>query len=139
MSLQHDPLSSLRLFEDAVTRWMSEPRVSRPWSPAVDILETENELVLKADLPDVPLEDIDVQVENETLSIKGERRFEQNTDEKGYHRIERAYGSFMRSFSVPATVDTERVSADYKNGVLTVTLPKKEAARPKQVKVEVKN
>lgn len=139
MSLQHDPLSSLRLFEDAVTRWMSEPRVSRPWSPAVDILETENELVLKADLPDVPLEDIDVQVENETLSIKGERKFEQNTEEKGYHRIERAYGSFMRSFSVPATVDTERVSADYKNGVLTVTLPKKEAARPKQVKVEVKN
>ncbi|HKW96923.1 MAG TPA: Hsp20/alpha crystallin family protein [Bryobacteraceae bacterium] len=139
MSLQHDPLSSLRLFEDAVTRWMSEPRVSRPWSPAVDILETENELVLKADLPDVPLEDIDVQVENETLSIKGERKFEQNTEEKGYHRIERAYGSFTRSFSVPATVDTERVSADYKNGVLTVTLPKKEAAKPKQVKVEVKN
>jgi len=139
MSLQHDPLSSLRLFEDAVTRWMSEPRVSRPWSPAVDILETEDELVLKADLPDVPLADIDVQVENQTLSIKGERKFEADSTEKGYHRIERAYGSFMRSFAVPATVDTEKVSADYKNGVLTVTLPKKEAAKPKQVKVEVKN
>jgi len=139
MSLQHDPLSSLRVFEDAVTRWMSEPRVSRPWSPAVDILETENELVVKADLPDVPLEDIDVRVEDQTLSIKGERKFELDSNEKGYHRVERAYGSFMRSFAVPTSVDTEKVSADYKNGVLTVTLPKKEAAKPKQVKVEVKS
>jgi HSP20 family protein len=118
---------------------MSEPRVSRPWSPAVDILETENELVVKADLPDVPLEDIDVRVEDQTLSIKGERKFELDSNEKGYHRVERAYGSFMRSFAVPTSVDTEKVSADYKNGVLTVTLPKKEAAKPKQVKVEVKN
>ena len=139
MSLQHDPLSSLRVFEDAVTRWMSEPRVSRPWSPAVDILETENELVVKADLPDVPLEDIDVRVEDQTLSIKGERKFELDSNEKGYHRVERAYGSFMRSFAVPTSVDAEKVSADYKNGVLTVTLPKKEAAKPKQVKVEVKS
>ena len=136
MSLQHDPFSGLRLFEDAVTRLMSEPRTSRPWSPAVDILETENELVVKSDLPDVKLEDIDVQVENQTLSIKGERRFEE--DAQGYHRIERSYGSFVRSFAVPNSVDTEKVSADYKNGVLTVKLPKKEAAKPKQVRVEVK-
>jgi HSP20 family protein len=138
MALQHDPLSSFRLFEDAVTRLMSEPRTSRPWSPAVDILETENELVLKADLPDLKLADIDVRVENNTLSIKGERRFESDSEQKGYHRIERSYGSFVRSFAVPNSVDTEKVSADYKNGVLTVKLPKKEAAKPKQVKVEVK-
>jgi HSP20 family protein len=138
MSLQHDPLASLRLFEDTVTRLMSEPRTGRPWSPAVDILETENDLVLKADLPDLQLEDIDVRVENQTLSIKGERRFEKESTEKGYHRIERSYGSFMRSFAVPNSVDTDRVSADYKNGVLTVKLPKKEAAKPKQIKVEVK-
>ncbi len=138
MSLQHDPLSGLRLFEDAVTRLMSEPRTSRPWSPAVDILETENELVVKADLPDVKLEDIDVRVENQTLSIKGERRFEEDSSAQGYHRIERSYGSFVRSFAVPNSVDTEKVSADYKNGVLTVKLPKKEAAKPKQVRVEVK-
>ena len=138
MSLTHDPFNSLRLFEDAVTRLMSEPRTSRPWSPAVDILETEDELVLKADLPDVELKDIDVRVENGTLSIKGERKFEKDYSDKGYHRIERSYGSFMRSFSVPNAVDTEKVSADYKNGVLTVKLPKKEAAKPKQVKVEVK-
>jgi HSP20 family protein len=138
MSLQHDPLASLRYFEDAVTRLMSEPRTGRPWSPPVDILETENDLVLKADLPGMKLEDIDVRVENQTLSIKGERRFEQEASEKGYHRIERSYGSFVRSFAVPNSVDTEKVSADYKNGVLTIKLPKKETAKPKQVKVEVK-
>jgi HSP20 family protein len=138
MSLTHDPFGSLRLFEDAVTRMMSEPRTSRPWSPAVDIVETEDELIVKADLPDVRLEDIDVRVENGTLSLKGERKFEKELADKGYHRIERSYGSFMRSFSVPSSVDTEKVSADYKNGVLTVTLPKKEAAKPKQVKVAVK-
>jgi len=138
MSLTHDPFGSLRLFEDAVTRMMSEPRTSRPWSPAVDIVETEDELIVKADLPDVRLEDIDVRVENGTLSLRGERKFEKELADKGYHRIERSYGSFMRSFSVPSSVDTEKVSADYKNGVLTVTLPKKEAAKPKQVKVAVK-
>jgi len=138
MSLTHDPFGSLRLFEDAVTRLMSEPRTSRPWSPAVDIVETEDELIVKADLPDVRLEDIDVRVENGTLSLKGERKFEKELADKGYHRIERSYGSFMRSFSVPSSVDTEKVSADYKSGVLTVTLPKKEAAKPKQVKVAVK-
>jgi len=138
MSLQHDPFSSLRVFEDSVTRLMSEPRTSRPWSPAVDILETENELVVKADLPDVGLENIDVRVENQTLSIKGERRFEEDASVQGYHRIERSYGSFVRSFAVPNSVDTEKVSADYKNGVLTVKLPKKEAAKPKQIRVEVK-
>jgi HSP20 family protein len=138
MALTHDPFGSLRLFEDAVTRLMSEPRTGRPWSPAVDIVETEDELIVKADLPDVQLEDIDVQVENGTLSLKGERKFKKEFADKGYHRIERSYGSFMRSFTVPSSVDTEKVSADYKSGVLTVTLPKKEAAKPKQVKVAVK-
>jgi len=109
MSLQHDPFSSLRVFEDAVTRLMSEPRTSRPWSPAVDILETEDELVVKADLPDVRREDIDVRVENQTLSIKGERRFHEDASAQGYHRIERSYGSFVRSFAVPNSVDTEKV------------------------------
>ena len=136
MSLQHDPFSSLRVFEDAVTRLMSEPRTSRPRSPAVDILETENELVVKADLPDVGLENIDVRVENQTLSIKRECRFEEDASVQGYHRIERSYGSFVRSFAVPNSVDTEKVSADYKNGVLTIKLPKKEAAKPRQIKIQ---
>ncbi len=138
MSLSHfDPLSNLRLFEDAFTRMMTEPRANRPWSPAVDIYETENELVLKADLPEVDLKDIDVRVENQTLTISGERKFESQDSGKGYHRIERSYGSFTRSFAVPNTFDTDKISAAFKNGVLSVTLPKKEAAKPRQIKVEV--
>ena len=138
MALQHDPFSNMRVFEDAVTRWMSEPRAARPWSPAVDVIETENELVLKADLPDVDLKDIDVRVENQTLTLKGDRKFDSEQKSGGYHRIERNYGTFMRRFTLPTSVENDKVSADYKNGVLTVTLPKKEAAKPKQVKVEVK-
>src|SRR5579862_8081009 len=136
MSLSHfDPLANLRLFEDAVTRWMGEPS-GRPWTPAVDIYETDNELVLKADLPEVDSKDIDVRVENQTLSIAGERKFEQKTENKGFHRIERSYGSFVRSFAVPNTFDTNQINAQYHNGVLTVTLPKREAAKPRQIKVE---
>src|SRR5437016_7823415 len=139
MSLTHyDPLASLRQFEDAFTRFFTEPQSNRPWAPSVDIYETENELVLKADLPDVELKDIDVRVENQTLTIAGERKFEKKDGEKGYHRIERSYGSFVRSFAVPNSFDTEHINAAFSNGVLTVTLPKKEAAKPRQIKVEFK-
>jgi HSP20 family protein len=138
MSLSHfDPFTNLRMFEDAFSRFLSEPQGNRPWSPAVDIYETENELVLKADLPEVELKDIDVRVENQTLTISGERNFERNDSGKGYHRIERSYGTFQRSFAVPNTFDTEKIGAAFKNGVLTVSLPKKEAAKPRQIKVEV--
>ena len=139
MSLSHfDPISGLRQFEDAFTRMLSEPRSGRPWAPAVDIYETENELVLKADLPDVDQNQIDVRVENQTLTLAGERKFDSKSDGNGYHRIERGYGSFVRSFAVPSSFDTEKISAQYKNGVLTVTLPKKEHAKPRQIKVDVK-
>ena len=139
MSVTHtDPLANLRMFEDAFSRLLSEPRTGRPWSPAVDIFETESALTLKADVPDVDLNDIEVKVENQTLTVKGERKFEQEKTAQGYHRIERSYGTFHRSFALPETVDTEKVAAQYKNGVLTITLPKKEAAKPRQVKVEVR-
>jgi HSP20 family protein len=139
MSLSHfDPLANLRLFEDSFARMLTEPQSNRPWAPSVDIYETENELVLKADVPDVELKDIDVRVENQTLTIAGERVFHQPESGKGYHRIERSYGKFMRSFAVPNVFDTEKIAAEYKNGVLTVSLPKKEAAKPRQVKIEVK-
>jgi HSP20 family protein len=118
---------------------MSEPSTGRPWSPAVDIVETEDALVLKADLPDVKIEDIDIRVENNTLTVRGHRKFEKDETVKGYHRIERSYGEFVRSFALPSTVDTESVSADYKNGVLAITLPKKEAAKPRQVKVAIQS
>jgi HSP20 family protein len=140
MSLSHfDPLANLRVFEDSFARLLSEPQANRPWSPAVDIYETENELVLKADLPDVDPNDVNVRVENLTLTVSGERKFDKTTKEKGFHRIERSYGSFTRSFAVPNTFDTENIAASFKNGVLTVKLPKKEAAKPRQIKIESAN
>ena len=138
MSLSHfDPLVGLRSFEDAFTRLLNEPAANRPWAPAVDIYETENELVLKADVPDVDQKNIDVRVENQTLTISGERKFETEESGKGYHRIERNYGNFSRSFAVPNSFDTDKIAATYRNGVLSVTLPKKEAAKPRQIKVAV--
>jgi HSP20 family protein len=131
--------AGLRLLQDSVTRLFSEP-ASRPWSPAVDIYETENELVVKADLPEVDAKNVGIQLENGTLTLKGERKFEeQKNGHKGFHRIERSYGAFVRAFSLPDTVDGEKVKADYKNGVLTITLPKKEVAKPKMINVEVSN
>jgi len=135
-----DP-TGLRLFQDSLSRLFSEP-ASRPWSPAVDIYETENELVLKADIPDVDPKSVGIQLENGTLTLKGERRFEHENNansHKGFHRIERSYGSFVRAFSLPDTVDGEKVKADYKNGVLTITLPKKEVAKPKTINVQINN
>jgi len=126
-----------RFFDSAVNRLLNEPQATRPWMPAVDILETENELVLKADVPDVELKDIDIQIENGTLSLRGERKFEKKDEKSGFHRIERSYGSFERFFTLPETVDAEKVKADYKNGVLTVMLPKKELAKPRQIKIAV--
>ncbi len=130
--------AGLRLFQDSLSRLFSEP-ASRPWSPAVDIYETENELVLKADLPDVDAKNVAIQLENGTLTLKGERKWEEQKNGKGFHRIERSYGSFVRAFGLPDTVDGEGVKADYKNGVLTVTLPKKEVAKPKTINVEINN
>ena len=138
MSLSHfDPLANLRAFEGAFSRILSEPNTNRPWAPAIDIFETENELVFKADVPDVDQKEIDVRVENQTLTISGERKFERKDQGKGYHRVERSYGNFARSFAVPNSFDTDKINAGFKNGVLTVTLPKKEAAKPRQIKVEI--
>lgn len=138
---KYDPfdnsLASFRMFEDTLNRFFSEPTSSRPWSPAVDIRETENELVLKADLPEMKLEDLDIQLENGTLTLKGERKFEKSDEDRGYHRIERRYGSFVRAFALPEYADAEKVAADYKDGVLTVTVPKKELAKPRAIKVNI--
>ena len=130
--------SGLRVFQDSLSRLLSEP-TSRPWSPPVDIFETENELVLKADVPDIDPKNVGIQLENGTLTLKGERKFEEQRNGRGFHRVERGYGSFVRAFSLPNTVDPEKVKADYKNGVLTITLPKKEVAKPKTVNIEVNN
>jgi HSP20 family protein len=128
----------VRLFQDSLSRLFSEP-ASRPWSPAVDIYENENELVLKADVPEVDPKNIGIQIENGTLTLKGERKFEEQNTGKGFHRVERSYGSFVRAFSLPETIDGEKVKADYKNGVLTVTIAKKEVAKPRTINVEISN
>lgn len=128
----------LRLFQDTVNRMLNQ-NTTRPWVPAVDIFETENEWVLKADLPEVNMGDIDIQIENGTLTLKGERKFQKDENRKGYSQVERNYGTFARYFSLPDTVDAEKVRADYAQGVLTVTLPKKEVAKPRSIKVQVNN
>jgi HSP20 family protein len=101
---------------DTVNRLIAGDNQVRPWSPAVDIFETDNELIFRADTPDVNLEHIEVQVENGTLTLKGERGIEKDDRVNGYHRIERSYGAFARSFTLPETVDTEDVRADYAHG-----------------------
>src|ERR1700735_4470756 len=132
--------TGLRLFQDSINRLLSEDGLrTRPWAPPVDIVETENELMLKADVPGVELKDIDIQLENGTLTVKGERKLDKEEKNKGFHRMERSYGSFVRIFTVPDTVDSEHVKAGYDAGVLSITLPKKEVAKPKTIKVQVSN
>jgi len=107
--------------------------------PAVDVYEDEHRISLKLEVPGVKQEDLDVRVENQTLTVKGERKFEAEEKEENFHRIERRFGSFVRSFSLPVSVDTASIAAKYENGVLAIQLTKKEAAKPKQVKIEIGN
>ena len=108
------------------------------WMPPVDIFQTgDHELVLKAELPDMAREDIDINIENFVLTVKGEKKVSTEVKEEQYHHAERRYGTFSRSFSLPQTVDTGKVAAEYRNGVLTVRLPLREEAKPRQIKVDV--
>jgi HSP20 family protein len=125
-----------RVFGDVVGRAGEESNLT-PWAPAVDIYETENELVVKADLPDVNPQDLDIRVEGNILTIRGERKFATKVNEENYLRVERAYGSFSRSFSLANSVKSESIKAEYHDGVLTLSLPKREEAKPKQIKVNV--
>ena len=108
------------------------------WVPPVDVFQNgDQELVLKAELPDMTREDIDVTLDNGTLTVRGEKKLSSDVKEEQFHRIERRYGAFSRSFSLPQTVDPNKVSADYKQGVLTVRLPLREEAKPRSIKVDV--
>jgi HSP20 family protein len=107
------------------------------WSPLVDITEDEKEYLVKAELPEMKKEEIKINVQDDVLSISGERRYEKEEKGKKYHRVERAYGSFMRSFTLPEDADGSKVSAEYKDGVLNVRLPKSEKAKPKAIEVKV--
>ena len=126
-----------QFFQPTVPGAAANLGANRPWTPPVDVFEDENQVVLKADLPDVEQKDIEVKLENGTLTLKGERKFEQDENAKGYHRLERSYGQFVRYFTLPDTVNPEGVKAEHKNGVLTVTLQKKEIAKPRMIHVAV--
>lgn len=108
------------------------------WAPACDIYETENEIVVKAELPEVKKEDLHVSFENNLLTIRGERKFSEETKQENYHRVERSYGEFTRSFTLPNFVDTNKINAEFKDGLLRVTMAKREEAKPKQVEIKVK-
>jgi HSP20 family protein len=127
-----------RLLDEAFDRTSEEGSLTT-WAPPVDIYETEQELVVKADLPDIKPEELDIRVENNILTIRGERKFEKKVSENNYLRVERSFGSFTRSFSLANTVNTEAIKAEYKNGVLTLSIPKREEAKPKQIKVNVES
>jgi HSP20 family protein len=137
MAALHDQVN--RLFENNPQGSRSDNSSLTTWAPAVDIYENENALVIKADIPDMDEKDLDIRVENNMLTMKGERKFEEKVKDENYLRIERTYGAFSRSFSLPNTVNTEAIKAEYKNGVLTVELPKRAESKPKQVKVNVTN
>jgi len=128
-----------RLFTDVLARSpMGEEEMARgAWAPAVDIYETTESIVLKAELPGITKDDIFVEVKDSTLTLKGEKKFEKEVKEENYHRVERSYGSFQRAFTLPSTVQQDKVKAKFKDGILEIVLPKMEEAKPKQIRVDV--
>jgi HSP20 family protein len=140
-----DPFREFAHLQDRINRVFNDTyrsdeglMTSGTWVPPVDIYQNgEHEVVIKAELPDMSREDIDITVDNGTLTIKGEKKLAQDVKDEQFHRIERRYGTFSRSFSLPQTVDTAKVGADYRNGVLTVRLPLREEAKPRSVKIDV--
>ncbi len=142
--IKYDPFRELRGLQDEMnrifnsnypTRFTQEEMASGGWAPSVDIYESEGEIVLEAELPGMNREDFEVSIENNVITLKGERRFEKNEESENYHRVERAYGSFTRSFSLPRTVSAENTKADFNNGILRVSLPKKEEAKARKIEV----
>ncbi len=127
-----------RLLNETFSQVFGDEGVSaRAWAPAVDIFETVDNLVLKAELPGVDPKDVELRVEDSTLYLKGQRNFEHEVKEENYHRLERSYGSFSRTFAMPSGIDAGRVKAEYKDGLLTLTMPKREEAKPKTIKINV--
>ena len=137
-----DPFRQLqeRFFEgfDPFRAFGGENLSLATWTPACDIYENENEIVVKAELPEVKKEDVHVSIDNNVLTIRGERKLSEETKKENYHRVERSYGEFTRIFTLPNFIDTAKVNAEFKDGMLRVTLPKREETKPKQVEVKVK-
>jgi HSP20 family protein len=125
-----------RVFEDAfASRGEEKDLIASRWSPSVDIYEAENELVLTAELPGVDENDVEIKIEDNTLTLHGDRKFEKETKEENYHRMERSYGSFYRSFTLPRNIDQDKIKAESENGILKISLPKKPELKPKKVKI----
>ena len=143
--VRYDPFRDLRtlqeevnrLFTGNVARAFDDEGIARgSWSPNVDIYENKDQIVLEAELPGMNRDDFDVSVENNIITLRGERHFEKKEDSDNYHRVERAYGSFTRSFTLPNTVSAEGASADYSNGVLRVTVPKREETKARRIEIK---
>ena len=138
-----DPIEELTVLRNRMDRLWSrmtaegEPALAN-WSPTCDVVETKDEIVIKAELPGIDEKDVDLEVEDNALTIRGERNAEKETEENDYRRVERSYGSFLRSFTLPPNVEPEKISATFANGLLQVHLPKREGAKPRLIKVEVK-
>lgn len=124
-----------RLFEDMSGSKEEKDLMTRSWAPSVDIYENENEVTLCAEIPGVDEKDVEIKVEDNTLILKGERKFEKEAKEENYHRIERSYGSFFRSFALPGYIDQDRIEAEHENGVLRIRMPKKPELKPRKVKI----
>jgi HSP20 family protein len=147
--IKWSPLKELTSLQERMNKLMEDPFLKFPlefergegvdWVPAVDILEKENTIVLKAELPEMEMKDIDISVEGNTLQIKGNRKLENEERKENYHRIERVYGSFNRYFTIPDSVDLDKIEATYDKGVLNVTMTKKEEVKPKKIKVDIKS
>lgn len=142
-----DPLRDLlsiqdrmnRLFEQTLSRSRAEEGIAAStWSPAVDIYETPETIVMKADLPGLSREDIEIQIRDNTLTLRGERRFAKDVEQENYLRIERAYGAFQRNFTLPATAQQDKIRAVFRDGVLELMLPKVEGTKPKRIAIEVR-
>jgi HSP20 family protein len=127
-----------KVFDEFFTRRTGERADLGLWAPALDISETDNEIVVKADLPGVKKEDVSISITNNILVIKGEKKREVEENKENFHRVERVYGSFHRSIELPTAVQTDKVNASYQNGVLTIVLPKSEEAKPKEIEIKVK-
>jgi HSP20 family protein len=125
-----------RLFEDMASgKGEEKDLMTRNWAPSVDIYETENEVVLTAEIPGVDEKDVEIKVEDNNLTLRGERKFEKETKEENYHRVERSYGSFFRSFALPSYIDQDRIEAEQENGVLKIHMPKRSELKPRKVKI----
>ena len=135
-----EELTTLRnRFDRLLGAFYEEPtELDKRWNPPVDVIETRDALIFKTELPGFEEKDINLEIENNVLKITGERKFEETTKEKTYQRVERAYGKFFRTFNLPMNVNTEKIVATFNNGLLELTVPKKEEAKPKKIALEIK-